>query len=234
MALLTSLVAYYSMEGNSNDATGNGNNGTDTTISYNTSYGKILQGALFNGSSSNIFLSTLHPNTAADFSVSVWANLSSSASTAAYRGIFSNRHTSSGAADNNTNGWIELGTEGNLNHLTLEYGGGTLIDSGVTVNDDNFHHYVVIYTASNTTLSLYMDNSLVSAVNVGANKTGDTNHYFMLGVWDGLTQVWLGDIDEVGLWSRALTSIEVTSLYNGGAGLPYPLVPSSGNFNIFF
>lgn len=31
-----------------------------------------------------------------------------------------------------------------------------------------------------------------------------------------------GDVDEVGIWSRALTSAEVTTLYNGGNGLTYP------------
>lgn len=31
-----------------------------------------------------------------------------------------------------------------------------------------------------------------------------------------------GLIDEVGIWSRAIDSTEVTSLYNGGAGLQYP------------
>lgn len=36
-----------------------------------------------------------------------------------------------------------------------------------------------------------------------------------------------GDIDEAGVWSRALTGAEITSLYNAGAGLAYPF--SSGS-----
>lgn len=31
-----------------------------------------------------------------------------------------------------------------------------------------------------------------------------------------------GRIDEVGIWSRVLTGAEITTLYNGGAGLSYP------------
>ena len=33
-------------------------------------------------------------------------------------------------------------------------------------------------------------------------------------------------IDEAGIWSRALSSAEISQLYNGGAGLPYPLPPT--------
>lgn len=31
-----------------------------------------------------------------------------------------------------------------------------------------------------------------------------------------------GAIDEIGMWKRALTTAEITQLYNGGAGLQYP------------
>ncbi len=34
-----------------------------------------------------------------------------------------------------------------------------------------------------------------------------------------------GVLDEVGVWSRILTSSEVTTLYNGGAGLTHPFTP---------
>ncbi len=41
-----------------------------------------------------------------------------------------------------------------------------------------------------------------------------------------------GALDEIGLWTRVLTSTEVTQLYNGGAGLAYPLVVPSGPTNV--
>jgi hypothetical protein len=45
---------------------------------------------------------------------------------------------------------------------------------------------------------------------------------FYLGRFGGsLTRYYNGDMDLVGLWNRAITSAEVTSLYNGGAGLNY-------------
>lgn len=48
------LSTYQRFEGNSNDSSGEGNNGTDTNITYGTAYGKYGQGALFNGTTSKI------------------------------------------------------------------------------------------------------------------------------------------------------------------------------------
>ncbi len=43
-----------------------------------------------------------------------------------------------------------------------------------------------------------------------------------------------GIIDEVGIWSRALTTTEVSELYNGGAGLAYPFIlPPKDNAIMF-
>src|SRR5262249_31508245 len=41
------------------------------------------------------------------------------------------------------------------------------------------------------------------------------------------THYFNGAIDEIGVWNRALTSTEITNLYNSGAGLAYPLTAST-------
>lgn len=48
------LQALYHFDGNSNDLSGNGINGTDTNITYSLANGKFGQGAGFNGLSSRI------------------------------------------------------------------------------------------------------------------------------------------------------------------------------------
>src|SRR6202035_2479657 len=43
------------------------------------------------------------------------------------------------------------------------------------------------------------------------------------GKYNGSYQAYFdGDIDEVSIWNRALTSTEVSDLYNSGGGLQYP------------
>lgn len=72
-------------------------------------------------------------------------------------------------------------------------------------------------------------NNLVGiSVNAGtANTTtyssgiNDTTEAFRMGA-NALGSYWDGLIDEVGVWKRKLSSGDITSLYNGGAGLAYP------------
>ena len=48
----------------------------------------------------------------------------------------------------------------------------------------------------------------------------------------GSTTYFNGDMDEVALWSRAITADEVAALYNGGAGLAYPLGNATGTLAV--
>lgn len=45
---------------------------------------------------------------------------------------------------------------------------------------------------------------------------------FALGASESTTWSWLGDLDEIGVWTRTLSGAEITALYNAGAGLQYP------------
>jgi hypothetical protein len=75
-SLTSNISAYYKFSGNSTDATGNGNTGTDTGITYSTGNGKIGEGAGFNGSSSYITLGDPADLHNANFSISAWFNSS--------------------------------------------------------------------------------------------------------------------------------------------------------------
>ncbi|NTW32788.1 MAG: LamG domain-containing protein, partial [Bacteroidetes bacterium] len=67
------LVAYWRLEGNSQDAKGS-NNGSDVDMSYDNSYGKFGKGAYFNGSSSKISISNDFVSGGKIFSISAWIN----------------------------------------------------------------------------------------------------------------------------------------------------------------
>ena len=87
----------------------------------------------------------------------------------------------------------------------------------------NWNHIVLFWTASTDTVTVYLNNEIitgteqpltynVSGFEIGRRRGpgGSSQDFF-----DGL-------IDEFGIWSRALTSTEVSELYNGGNGLAYP------------
>lgn len=95
--------------------------------------------------------------------------------------------------------------------------------STITLSNGTWYHFVVTYDT--TTMTLYKDgSSLLSGALTAGTIASDTNSskLYMGMAHDLLSRPASVFIDEVGLWSRALTAGEVTSLYNGGSGLAYP------------
>jgi len=83
---------------------------------------------------------------------------------------------------------------------------------------------------------LYVNGEIVT----GGDDTKQTNSFntninkFVLGrryTSYGTQNYFDGKIDEVGIWSRALTSNEITTLYNSGSGLTYPFTEVNANFD---
>lgn len=85
------------LNGNSTDSSGNGNNWTDTAITYSSVAGALWQGAGFNGSSSVITIaSSASLNVwSSDFTMSMWIYFTS---TATYMRIY-NKYTSGNGID---------------------------------------------------------------------------------------------------------------------------------------
>lgn len=94
------------------------------------------------------------------------------------------------------------------------------------MTQDGTTWYHIVVTKAGTLLTVYQngvsqgtDNTVDStmtdgttALEIGAYQEGGARSNFVDGV-----------IDEMGCWSRAITSSEVTDLYNGGTPLAYPL-----------
>ena len=89
-----------------------------------------------------------------------------------------------------------------------------------TINDNEWHHVVGTYDSSE--ISIYLDGVKFSDSSIGTAKTTDN---FKIG-WDDHSssqtiRFFKGNIDEVGIWNRALSQEEVLHLYNNGEGLVY-------------
>ena len=87
--------------------------------------------------------------------------------------------------------------------------------------------YIVITAiASSNTVIFYVNGSSVASSTILSASTAvaDTAANFAIGIYDTGTPTagMTGQIDEMGLWNRVLSSSEVIELYNGGAGLQYP------------
>lgn len=101
-------------------------------------------------------------------------------------------------------------------------------DYTTTLGTSNFYHLVLTYDGA--TITGYVNGSSVGTVAAsGSGSSGDPGDSFVIGdsYGGGLSASCYAD--EVGIWSRALTSGEVTSLYNSGTGIQFPFTSSSSN-----
>ena len=201
------LVSYYKLDYDSSDSLG-GNNGTDTAISYATA-GKIGNCATFNGTNSSIFLGALSAFNNASFSISAWVKIDHTQTD--WSAIFNNL---SGDGTGATGYDLEVDPAGLL-RVILGNHAGTYLDSqiGNIPYDNNFHH--VVLTFNKPTVCCYVDGTIAQTIswNYDLNYTVVPNA--VIGVRTGYLK---GSLDEIGMWSRALSASEVASLYTSVGG----------------
>lgn len=97
--------------------------------------------------------------------------------------------------------------------------------TGLALN--TWHHVLVWYDSTTLKCYIRLNNGTVyesSALSVGARGGGTAPTSIGLSTFGG--SFLNGRIDEVGLWKRLLDGTEQTNLYNGGNGIPYPLIPA--------
>jgi hypothetical protein len=209
--VLSSVAAYWKLDGNSNDAKGS-NNGSDTNVSYSTSTGIINEGAGFDGSSSGINVGQMASGLV-NVSISAWIKTTASTTNEL---IAQQRDGTNGLGQ-----WKFEIVNGKVQFYTERGGHGSgAVDGNSFVADGNWHNVGV--TQNDSTYTFYVDGVQDGSVTQGDAIAYDTpsgsigydrrdgNEYFN------------GDIDEVGVWNITLSGSDFATLYNSGAGDQYP------------
>lgn len=225
MALIDSLIAYWKLDeasGNPADSSGNGYTLTNANVSF--SAGKINNGASFGGSNSVLSSSNSVFNPAGDFSISLWLNYTSLAAYDAPCII---------SKDDIGNRGFTLNvdrTSKKPNIYIFKTGGGasTVITTNALTNSGTWYHVVITYhyVADGTSrLRIYLNGSLEEEITNAVGPIYASSKDLLIGEqgYSGYPRWWNGLLDEIGYWTKELTVSEVTSLYNGGSGLAYPL-----------
>jgi len=93
-------------------------------------------------------------------------------------------------------------------------GSGSDFDINLTLSDGQYNHVVMVYTP--TSYEVFINGSLVTTVSgyTGADPDTGTN---LVGAQDfggGLTNFFDGKIDDVRLYDKALSSSEISDIYN--------------------
>jgi hypothetical protein len=133
----------------------------------------------------------------------------------------------------NSSGWIR----GVSSTTTVAGGLGTCnndfyVNSNGAVSTGAWHMATYQYNSATQNLSLWIDGVSTSNTSIASypylcvNWTAaGLERDFTIGAsrLASVTQYLNGTVDEVGVWNRTLTGAEIIELYNGGAGITYPI-----------
>lgn len=223
MALTDNILAYWKFDDGSGttaaDATGNGHTGTlsgSPAPTWNTS-GIINDSLTYNGTTAWVSVADAAALSPTAITVAAWVNFSSFPN--AYNTIVS-KITSGASAY-----WqYHVKSNGKLDVYLTASGGSVFYDgTGSHTLLANTWYFVVFTYDSTNGLIGYVN--AASDATVAANGTLKATTGAALAIGNDTNTAGrfpAGKIDEVGVWSRALTSTEITELYNSGAGLQYP------------
>lgn len=211
------LVAWYPFNGNANDESGNGNNGINNgatlTVDRNNIFGKAYN---FDGLSAYIKLqnsdSILFQN---GITFSAW--------------IMPTDYKNSSIIDRmtNTGSSFRISTRDNSgNAITprkIWAQGGNYVDGTIKANSIsniqlNVWQFVVGSYGIDDTIRIYINGILENKVYLQGHVL---NQYTPIFIGRGSTtntyELFSGSIDDIGIWKRAITQLEVTKLYNSSA-----------------
>jgi hypothetical protein len=223
-----SLVAYYPFNGNANDATGHGNNGTiiGDVVPATDRFGNASNAYHFGGPSCSCAIevtNTLFNIGQAGYTISGW--FASDDVSETYQLIFNTiPETGMGFSLNDPN-----------NGRTIGFGVGTatgtwtdLYIHGTETNYADQTWYQVVLTKSGTSYTLYIDGQLSWQQTVSAASNYNYNVGAIIGSITPINppylQTFLGRLDDFRIYNRALSSNEVQQLYAYEL-LPPPCIP---------
>ena len=152
--------------------------------------------------------STFDFGASTDFSVSFWAKYTSDG----YMGFVSK---GVGGVDG---GWeVMVGNGTGKLFGRIEPTGGTRAEvaSGSEYSDGEWHHFVVVYARS-ALMTLYIDKTADGTVDISGVGDIDAAHSLDIGQQTSGDNQFNGSIDDVLIYNKALSSPEVTRIYNAG------------------
>lgn len=214
------IKGYWRFNGNSNDASGNGNNGSNTSIIFSQDNGRLNQGAGFNGTTSKIVMTstaTLKPTSI--YTMSVWIKTTN---TVSYPFIFQSSRR--GTTVYYGIEMILQATDGRVYAPTYR-GTGTVRGTdwqyamcSSSCNDGKWHNIVATYDGSY--LRIYFDGKLDATPVAWINNPvyNPTTNYATIGssYQDGISAYaafWNGSIDEMILDNTAWSPAKVKNYY---------------------
>ena len=219
--LNTSLYTVYKAESNANDSLATYNGTAQGGLTYTA--GKSGNAFTFNGTNAYVSLPNNSMKLTGDFSISCWVNIATHGTT---QTILTGYYTTAGV----DYGWI-LRVAASGGFVFRLFSGTTQVDtnpSGGAISTSTWYHVTVTKTSSQVKwyINGAPDNIFSGTYNIPYQSTTNNGAIGALYNWNGIDTTHFmsnnSKIDELNVWTKELTSTEVTELYNAGTGKFYP------------
>ena len=221
MDLLTNLISYWKLDESSGDRADS--QGTNTLTDNNTvasATGKINLGADFEAGNPGESLSHADNTSLStgdiDFSVSCWIKVESFDLTGSIACKGDN------LGDEAATEWALYVNSSNELHFRVGKNGSGFGDVAwsSTISTATWYHVVAWHDSVNNQVGIVVNAGTAATASWSAGVNDTTNPFYMGSDGSGDRQ-YDGLVDEFGFWKRVLTSLEISQLYNAGAGLPF-------------
>lgn len=211
-SLINGLVAYYPLNGDAMDATGNGNTGIETNVTYTSDRFSSPGSAVKFSTTSSVEVPSLQELSFRPVTYSMWIKfdqlpLSGNATT-----LIGRMQTW-----NQEDGALTIVNGIGYNNELCYYTGGDIVGSGFHPQVNEWCHITFAYTSEGM-VSFYINGSLSASISFTPPQS--TGLPFIIGassILDGIdennTHSVRGSIDDVRIYNRALSTAEVQQLY---------------------
>lgn len=211
--LLVELVAYWTMNedsGNPRESSVGTDDMTEIDPPVSAAAGKIGNAVSLSGAGTKcLWLASPSFTLSGDFSLASW--LKPAVITDSHHILDRRQSTSS---------WTLL-----QEATTFRWYGASSVASPATISAGTYYHVYMDYQASGTLSGISVNNeTLVTANSAQTNGAGPITFGAFRGD-DGAgapNVLYIGDIDETGIWNRRLSVAQRTYLFNSGNGRTYP------------
>lgn len=231
--LTEGLVAYYPLDGNTDDGSGNGNNGNPQNVDYTTDrFGMQFSAALFSGQrgiDSAIDCPTLDNLAYLPVTYSCWFRLDGHTVADGEVMTVIGREQSDFPGQEGAVALVSSQGLGFTNELTYITNPKLFHFNSFIPNTNQWYHSVLTVD-TNALISLFVDGSLYGTAQSSSSAlAGATPLPFRIGASTLSTgninvgaprYCWLGAIDDVRVYERALSANEIAQLYFFEAKLP--------------
>ena len=169
-------------------------------------------------------------NLSTAFTISIWINISGGTN---FRGILAKGSIS------NAHGVYSMALIDASNNVRIYLNGATAGTTNTTLNNNTWYHLSAVYDGSGSTdadrLKLYIngtDTALSGSIPSSVISNTENLH---IGAYYNTSLLFNGNIDELGIWNTALTSTQISEIYNAtSTNLTKDLTTVSGSNLIYW